>query len=852
MLSADAAKAEAAPAVAAEPARDAPGAAGVLAPAARLLAGVSLSADCVLALQQTAGNRAVCRYFERARPVLARTPTPTAAASAATPDVAFVREDQLNLRARPDQASHSLTRMAFGTRVHVLEPRHGDWLKVAEPAGSGYAFAPSIHYPPGELIQQDPALKMIRVKQGETFWGLVAEQYGIRGNEGSADQNVDHFINAIRKFNKPEAFDVDAGAIDHIVPGRDASDTKLKAGYDLWIPSYGVAARMDVGSGTVSGEITRIIHKVEQKVTDFRTACSLAGKHIPKAVAEHAGDAGAGLLHGLVDFALDAVKILAVSTAAGALIGALFGGVGAAPGAEIGFEIGLLILEAYGLTMLIEAILDAAGDMVSQLGTFLHLVWHANGDRKQLDAAGQALADALGILVAAILTAAAAYVLHRGFEAIADTKFGKTVGKSDLKKWFDERQRQQTTRDTVAERRKRAREQRMRREREARRRAQRLEQLYKEAKNPVSDLPEADRAWVEADARHKEALLRPGQAGLGPGVGPGGQGDARGREQAAGGRPRATQPRQRGARLLRRQGQGRRPLRPARHQPGPRRHLAVQQADQAELRRLPRRLAHHRQPGGRHHRIGAPAAHAQRRARLQDHARDLRARARRTLQAVIEDLPARLERHRTWLDTGGAQGERLVALRAKLSDLDLSGARLARADLRCCELTGVSLAGADLHGANLQEIVLHNVDARNADFRDADLIGAYISDSDLTGARLDGADLSKAELFADLSGASLRGARLVRVEGSETSLAGADLTGADLDATLLVDFDLRGANLTGATLRAGNLSGARIANLTGRPDAVEGLVAEWVDTSPDGDGSGRSGPEALWQALGIS
>jgi uncharacterized protein DUF6861 len=207
---------------------------------------------------------------------------------------------------------------------------------------------------------------MIRVKSGQTFWGLVKDTYHIEGNENTRDQNINHFINAIRKINnKPGTFNVSTDFLDDVgnffVSGRDASDTLLIAGVDLWIPSFGVAAKMDVGSGTVRGELTRLVKKIEQKISDFKEACVLTGNYIPAAIAKQVGEVGTSLLTGLVDFAIDAAKILAISTAVGALLGAIFGGgVGAVPGAEIGFEVGLVILEYYGLAMLIQTILTMA------------------------------------------------------------------------------------------------------------------------------------------------------------------------------------------------------------------------------------------------------------------------------------------------------------------------------------------------------------------------------------------------------------------------------------------------------------------------------------------------------------
>ncbi len=176
--------------------------------------------------------------------------------------VAFVREEGLNLRAGPDQKAASSRKMTFGQRVHVLEDADkGEWRKIAVLGQTGYVYKPKIHFPPEDLIEKDPGLTLIKVKPGQNFWGLVKQTYGIQGNESSSDQNIDHFINAIRAVNKPEAFKVKTTSLNRIgnavVSGRDASDTELTAGVDLWIPSFGVAANMDVGSATVTGEAAR-------------------------------------------------------------------------------------------------------------------------------------------------------------------------------------------------------------------------------------------------------------------------------------------------------------------------------------------------------------------------------------------------------------------------------------------------------------------------------------------------------------------------------------------------------------------------------------------------------------------
>lgn len=429
----------------------------------------------VLWLQRAAGNHATSRLLggssQPRTPSLQRAPgTPAPAAGVSPPSsappttsasaggrIAFVREEGLNLRTGADQSSTSIAQLAFGTRVHVLEDEslHPGWQKVASPVAEvGFLYAPRVHFPPPDLIARDPGLKMIKVRPGQTFWGLVKQQYGIQGNEGGADQNINHFINAIRAVNKDDAFIVSTDWLDDLgnwlISGRDASDTLLKADYDLWIPSFGVAAAMDVGSGTVTGEITRLVNKIQQKIDDFRAACSAAVAYMPEAITRHAGETAMGLLQGLIDFAIDAAKILAISTAVGALLGAVFGGgVGAVPGAEIGFEIGLLILEIWGLYMLAEAIISMAGSFFSELGSFVSQVWDANGDPKKIDLAAKSLAEAVGIFVSALLVVLAAYLMKEGAEKLAKTKFGGKIGQSQIGKWLADRQKLKSTREKL-------------------------------------------------------------------------------------------------------------------------------------------------------------------------------------------------------------------------------------------------------------------------------------------------------------------------------------------------------------------------------------------------------------------
>jgi len=108
------------------------------------------------------------------------------------------------------------------------------------------------------------------------------------------------------------------------------------------------------------------------------------------------------------------------------------------------------------------------------------------------------------------------------------------------------------------------------------------------------------------------------------------------------------------------------------------------------------------------------------------------------------------------------------------------------------------LSGADLNGAVLIRADLSGADLNGANLSGADLNGANLSGVNLSRADLSGADLSGADLSrADLNGANLSGANLRRAD-----LSGADLSGADLSRANLSKADLSEADLSGANLRA--------------------------------------------------
>jgi len=132
------------------------------------------------------------------------------------------------------------------------------------------------------------------------------------------------------------------------------------------------------------------------------------------------------------------------------------------------------------------------------------------------------------------------------------------------------------------------------------------------------------------------------------------------------------------------------------------------------------------------------------------------------------------------------------------------------------------------------------VTASHADFDGCDLNGARLikidlSNATLVGANLEGADLTEAKLLnAQLSGVRGKAAKFVKAYLFKVNLNGADLSGADL-----LDSDLRDANMSGVRLDGSTLTGAKVAGLLAEVLSADRLVAGWLDTSAEGNGSRR-------------
>ena len=120
------------------------------------------------------------------------------------------------------------------------------------------------------------------------------------------------------------------------------------------------------------------------------------------------------------------------------------------------------------------------------------------------------------------------------------------------------------------------------------------------------------------------------------------------------------------------------------------------------------------------------------------------------------------------------------------------------------EINGLDLRGVELDRVEMLELRAHGVQLDAAVIRGSSLHQADLSEASLAGARLSNVDLGK----ADLTDADLRGALLQDLPATGAILRGADLRDATLRSVDLRHSDLRGANLCGARLEAVALDGA--------------------------------------------
>lgn len=164
-----------------------------------------------------------------------------------------------------------------------------------------------------------------------------------------------------------------------------------------------------------------------------------------------------------------------------------------------------------------------------------------------------------------------------------------------------------------------------------------------------------------------------------------------------------------------------------------------------------------------------------------------------------------------------AQGKPVDLSGKSLNGLDLSGLDLSAVNFRAARMNKAKLTGAKLDGA-----VLDQVWAIAADFSGASLKNAGLFASQLREAKFDRADLSGARITADLSGASLRDAKLRSADLAadmknqsmglmRAILKSADARGADFDSANLTRTDLQFGKFAGANFTRASLEGAEAA-----------------------------------------
>lgn len=350
--------------------------------------------------------------------------------------VAWDRTPELRLRSTPNNGSDDniIGTLPFNTHVQVMQSVPGDWVLVATLDGKiGYCARTYVWYPPAHKLPEPNAV-LHKVESGESGFAINIAQhyYGSVADKWGADLRF--YVNVL-------------GAVNHLDVPNTVSGWKtvqFPADRYIWIPSIEFARTLHgvLNSGSYSYEIADalgiagFLERLGQLLSDFKEAIRLSGKYIPDSIAHHVEASAVAVLESLLQMAVIAIGVLAVTTA----IGGLFG---SAPGAAAGFEVGMVFLDWLGLGFLVAWIGSALVRIGSAFGDFLSDVWNARGDAKALDAAAQSFAEAIGTLCGVLVEALAMWALSFGLKKasakLADTALGKQFGESELGDWLQDR-----------------------------------------------------------------------------------------------------------------------------------------------------------------------------------------------------------------------------------------------------------------------------------------------------------------------------------------------------------------------------------------------------------------------------
>jgi len=184
-----------------------------------------------------------------------------------------------------------------------------------------------------------------------------------------------------------------------------------------------------------------------------------------------------------------------------------------------------------------------------------------------------------------------------------------------------------------------------------------------------------------------------------------------------------------------------------------------------------------------------------------------------------------------------------IAGRGRVSNVDLSGAAMPRANAAGIRADHLTLQNADVREANFSGAVLRMCaldnsragkacfdDARledstavAADFSGATFRHAHLTETSFSRAVLHGTNFEGAEGDGiDFRGADLNQASLKDVRFDEADFRGADLRGADLSHGRFHSADFRGSLLEGANFDQADASGAMFDHGEGPPPAAPG------------------------------
>lgn len=156
-----------------------------------------------------------------------------------------------------------------------------------------------------------------------------------------------------------------------------------------------------------------------------------------------------------------------------------------------------------------------------------------------------------------------------------------------------------------------------------------------------------------------------------------------------------------------------------------------------------------------------------------------------TIKTIVDD-------HKTWIETGGKEGDRATFRNKRLPDVDFGMADLRGAVFCDADLTGASFHGANLRGAhmsraNLTRACLHDaclldVAAYNVNFTqiaaaDMQAVGGNFCGANFQGAYLRGANFTE----SDLSLANFAKARLPHASFHDACTDGANFIDAKLN-----------------------------------------------------------------------